>query len=181
MITGSRQQESPTPSSTLPTRRWRSTGRSRSSRPRYRRRTRLIRRLGDVTPLESKQTLIIGAGGQLGRALIPAFPSAIPITRSSLELGSPESIKGFDFTPYGVVINAAAYTKVDAAESEAGRREAWAVNVAGVGALVEAAREHRFTLVHISSDYVFDGSQTPHAETRTVLTTRCLRADQGGR
>ena len=122
-------------------------------------------RLGDVTPLESKQTLIIGAGGQLGRALIAAFPSAMPITRSSLELGRLESIKGFDFTPYGVVINAAAYTKVDAAESEAGRREAWAVNVAGVGALVEAARQHRFTLVHISSDYVFDGSQTPHAET----------------
>ena len=122
-------------------------------------------RLGDVAPLESKQTLIIGAGGQLGRALIPAFPSAIPITRSTLELGDPESIKGFDFTPYGVVINAAAYTKVDAAESQAGRREAWAVNVAGVGALVEAARTHRFTLVHISSDYVFDGSQTPHAET----------------
>ena len=122
-------------------------------------------RLGDVAPLESKQTLIIGAGGQLGRALIPAFPSAIPITRSTLELGDPESIKGFDFTPYGVVINAAAYTKVDAAESQAGRREAWAVNVAGVGALVEAARKHRFTLVHISSDYVFDGSQTPHAET----------------
>ena len=122
-------------------------------------------RLGDVTPLESKQTLIIGAAGQLGRALISAFPSAIPTTRSTLELGSPESIKGFDFTPYGVVINAAAYTKVDAAESEAGRREAWAVNVAGVGALAEAARRHRFTLVHISSDYVFDGSQTPHVET----------------
>ncbi|HKN45678.1 MAG TPA: bifunctional dTDP-4-dehydrorhamnose 3,5-epimerase family protein/NAD(P)-dependent oxidoreductase, partial [Propionibacteriaceae bacterium] len=122
-------------------------------------------RLGEVTPLESKQTLIIGPGGQLGRALIAAFPSAIRITRSTLELGSPESIKSFDFTPYGVVINAAAYTKVDAAESEAGRREAWAVNVAGVGALVEAARTHRFTLVHVSSDYVFDGSQTPHAET----------------
>jgi dTDP-4-dehydrorhamnose reductase len=63
------------------------------------------------------------------------------------------------------VINAAAYTKVDAAETEEGRREAWAVNVGGVGALVEAARKHRFTLVHVSSDYVFDGAQVIHSET----------------
>ena len=52
---------------------------------------------------------------------------------------------GFDFRPYGLVINAAAYTAVDAAETEDGRREAWAVNVGGVAALVEAARRHRFT------------------------------------
>jgi dTDP-4-dehydrorhamnose 3,5-epimerase len=63
------------------------------------------------------------------------------------------------------VINAAAYTKVDAAETEDGRRQAWAVNVGGVGALVAAARKHRFTLVHFSSDYVFDGAQIVHGET----------------
>ena len=62
------------------------------------------------------------------------------------------------------MINAGAYTKVDTAETARGRREAWAVNVAGVAALVEAARKHRFTLVHISSDYVFDGSVEPHTE-----------------
>ena len=50
-------------------------------------------------------------------------------------------------------------------ETAAGRREAWAVNVVGVAALVEAARKHRFTLVHISSDYVFDGSVELHTET----------------
>jgi dTDP-4-dehydrorhamnose 3,5-epimerase/reductase len=80
-------------------------------------------------------------------------------------MANAESIRGFDFAPYGVVINAAGYTKVDAAETEAGRRDAWAVNVAGVGAVVEAARRHRFTLVHVSSDYVFDGSQMIHTET----------------
>ena len=122
-------------------------------------------RLADVTPFEPKKTLIIGAGGQLGRALIMAMPSAITISHSALDLASPESIKTFDFAPYGVVINAAAYTKVDAAETGVGRRDSWAVNVAGVGSLVEAARKHRFTLVHISSDYVFDGSQVLHTET----------------
>ena len=122
-------------------------------------------RLADVTPVGPQQTLIIGAGGQLGRALIKAIPAAVPITRATLDLASPESVAGFDFGPYGVVINAAAYTTVDTAETEDGRREAWAVNVGGVAALVDAARKHRFTLVHISSDYVFDGTQTLHTET----------------
>jgi dTDP-4-dehydrorhamnose 3,5-epimerase/reductase len=122
-------------------------------------------RLADVTPVASKKILIIGAAGQLGRALAEVIPDAVPTTRATLDLGSPEAIKTFDFAPYAVVINAGAYTKVDAAETEAGRREAWTVNVAGVAALVEAARKHRFTLVHISSDYVFDGSQELHTET----------------
>jgi dTDP-4-dehydrorhamnose reductase len=122
-------------------------------------------RLADVKPMEPKQTLIIGAGGQLGRALLKAIPQAVPITRATLDLTSRESLAAFDFRPYGIVINSAAYTKVDAAETEDGRREAWAVNVGGVGALVEAARKHRFTLVHISSDYVFDGRQVVHTET----------------
>ncbi len=122
-------------------------------------------RLADVKPMEPKQTLIIGAGGQLGRALTQAFPAAVPVTRATLDLTSPESLAAFDFGSYDIVINTAAYTGVDAAETEEGRREAWAVNVGGVAALVEAARKHRFTLVHISSDYVFDGSQPLHTET----------------
>jgi dTDP-4-dehydrorhamnose 3,5-epimerase/reductase len=125
-------------------------------------------RLADVKPMERKKILIIGASGQLGRELIKAVPAAVPATRGALDLASPESIKDFDFTPYCVVINAAGYTKVDAAETADGRREAWAVNVAGVGTLVEAARKHRFILVHVSSDYVFDGSQLLHTETEQV-------------
>jgi dTDP-4-dehydrorhamnose 3,5-epimerase/reductase len=121
-------------------------------------------RLAGVAPVGPPQTLIIGAGGQLGRALIKAIPTAVPITRAALDLASPESVARFDFRPYDVVINAAAYTAVDRAETEDGRREAWAVNVGGVAALVEAARRHRFALAHISSDYVFDGTQTVHTE-----------------
>jgi dTDP-4-dehydrorhamnose 3,5-epimerase/reductase len=122
-------------------------------------------RLADVKPVTPKQTLIIGAGGQLGRALIKAIPGAVAITRATLDVASQDSVVEFDFSPYGVVINAAAYTAVDAAETKEGRREAWAVNVGGVAALVEAARRHRFTVVHLSSDYVFDGTQTLHTET----------------
>jgi dTDP-4-dehydrorhamnose reductase len=125
-------------------------------------------RLADVEPVAPKRILIIGASGQLGRALINELPEAVPITRDTLDLANRESIKNFDFGPYQVVINSAGYTKVDAAETETGRREAWAVNVAGVAALAEAARKHRFTLVHISSDYVFDGSKSVHTEDEPV-------------
>ncbi len=122
-------------------------------------------RLVDVKPMAPRKTLIIGASGQLGQSLIKTLPTAVPVSRAKLDLASVESINSFDFSPYGVLINAAGYTKVDAAETDAGRREAWAVNVAGVGALVEAARKHRSTLVHVSSDYVFDGSEMIHTET----------------
>ena len=121
-------------------------------------------RLADVVPMPPPRSLVIGAGGQLGRALTAAWPHADAVTRAELDLADPASVAAFDFSPYGVVVNAAAYTAVDAAETAEGRRDAWAVNVAGVTALVRAAREHRFTLVHISSDYVFDGTVVEHVE-----------------
>jgi dTDP-4-dehydrorhamnose reductase/dTDP-4-dehydrorhamnose 3,5-epimerase len=121
-------------------------------------------RLGDVVPMAPRQVLVVGSTGQLGRALSAALPEARTVDRAELDLSRPESVRGFDFSPYGVVINAAAYTKVDAAETDEGRRDAWAVNVSGVAALVAAAREHRCTLVHISSDYVFDGAAESHDE-----------------
>jgi dTDP-4-dehydrorhamnose 3,5-epimerase len=121
-------------------------------------------RLDAVVPMKPSPVLIIGGNGQLGQALSAAFPDATALGRDSLDLSSPESVAGFDFGPYGVVVNAAAYTAVDRAEEPAGRRDAWAANVSGVAALAAAAREHRFTLVHISSDYVFDGSIKTHDE-----------------
>jgi dTDP-4-dehydrorhamnose 3,5-epimerase len=111
-----------------------------------------------------KRTLIIGARGQLGRAVADAMPDAVAIGRDVLDLADPAAVAAFDFSPYESVINAAAYTKVDQAETPAGRREAWAVNVVAVAALVAAAREHRFLLVHVSSDYVFDGTIESHDE-----------------
>jgi dTDP-4-dehydrorhamnose 3,5-epimerase len=111
-----------------------------------------------------RKQLILGANGQLGRALVAAFPDADAATRLELDLSDRDALARFDFSPYGTIINAAAYTQVDAAETESGRRSAWAVNVHAVAALAAAAREHRCTLVHISSDYVFDGSLESHDE-----------------
>src|SRR5829696_6394253 len=119
-------------------------------------------RLGSVVPMRPKPVLVIGASGQLGKSLLAAWPQAVGIGRHHLDLSRPEAVAEFDLSPYGVVVNAAAYTRVDGAESGPGRREAWAVNVAGVAALVRTAREHRCTLVHISSDYVFDGRNPTH-------------------
>ncbi|MDF2747309.1 MAG: rmlC rmlD [Propionibacteriaceae bacterium] len=121
-------------------------------------------RLSAVTPMAPRKQLILGANGQLGRALVAAFPDADAATREELDLSTGDAVAEFDFSPYDTVINAAAYTKVDAAETDSGRRSAWAVNVHAVAALAAAAREHRCTLVHVSSDYVFDGSVEIHDE-----------------
>ncbi len=120
--------------------------------------------LAEVTPMRPEPTLVVGASGQLGQSLLAAWPEAVGVGRHHLDLSRPDSVAAFDLAPYGTVVNAAAFTQVDAAETDPGRREAWAVNVAGLGALVRAAREHRCTLVHISSDYVFDGRLETHEE-----------------
>ena len=63
------------------------------------------------------------------------------------------------------MLNAAAYTAVDAAETPDGRRTAWAANAGAPGHPGPARRrEHRFTLVHYSTEYVFDGTAEPHTE-----------------
>lgn len=121
-------------------------------------------RLTDVTPMQPPRRLVLGAGGQLGRALLAAWPDATGLTRAELDVSDAAAVAAFDFSGYGVVVNAAAYTAVDAAETAAGRRDAWATNVTAVGALAHAAREHRMTLIHVSSDYVFDGTVENHHE-----------------
>jgi len=120
--------------------------------------------LAAVSPMSPPRRLVIGAGGQLGRALLEAWPDATGLTRADVDLTDPAAVAALDLSGYGVVVNAAAYTAVDAAETEHGRRAAWATNVSAVGALVHAAREHRTTLVHVSSDYVFDGTIESHSE-----------------
>ena len=65
---------------------------------------------------------------------------------------------------HDVVLNAAAYTAVDAAESPDGRPLAWAANAQAPAALARVADEHHLTLVHFSSEYVFDGTREVHTE-----------------
>lgn len=120
--------------------------------------------LADVEPFPARPVLILGANGQLGRALARRHPDSVALGRAQFDLAEPGTWDGVDWGQYEVVVNAAAYTAVDAAETSQGRRDAWATNVHGVARLCALARSHRFTLVHISSDYVFDGTQSLHAE-----------------
>ena len=101
--------------------------------------------------------VIVGAGGQLGRALRREFPDAVALERSALDVSDPVAVRDFDWSAVDVVVNAAAYTKVDAAEDPANEAAVRAVNSDAVGHLAQAAERFRFTLVHVSTEYVFDG------------------------
>ena len=119
---------------------------------------------GDVTPMAPKKTLVLGAGGQLGQALVAAFPGSEGVTRATLDVTDADAVAAWPWHEYAVVLNAAAYTAVDAAETAEGRRAAWAANATAPATLARLAREHGFTLVHYSSEYVFDGTVEEHAE-----------------
>lgn len=108
--------------------------------------------------------LIVGAYGQLGKALQATYPNAIAVDRDTFDMTDWEMIKNYDWSKVDVIINAAAYTNVDGAESPEGREAAWKVNAVAVSYLSRIATEHDKILVHISSDYVFDGTKEPHTE-----------------
>lgn len=123
--------------------------------------------LDHVTPMRGKKTLVLGANGQLGRALRTLYdgdPCVEFATRSELDLAGPDPFAALDVTGFHTIINAAAYTSVDAAQTPSGRAAAWAVNASAVAGLARACTEHKITLVHISSDYVFDGTVELHDE-----------------
>jgi dTDP-4-dehydrorhamnose 3,5-epimerase len=125
-------------------------------------------RLADVTPVAPRKTLVLGAGGQLGRGLRTAYAGATHVEfagRADIDLTSADLDGARPWRQYDTIINAAAYTAVDAAENAEGRAAAWAVNVVGVAALAKVAATHSITLVHVSSDYVFDGTaERPYRE-----------------
>lgn len=121
-------------------------------------------RLADVSPMPAKRTVVLGAKGQLGQGLVALLPDAVGLDRTELDLTDREAVQSFDWNQVGTIVNAAAYTAVDVAETEQGRRDCWAANVTAVQNLVELARERRIRLVHVSSDYVFDGTVTEHRE-----------------
>ncbi len=124
--------------------------------------------LADVTPLKAKKTLIIGANGQLGRALQTAFPEAESVGHDEFDISDPASFTGRRWRDYGLVLNAAAYTAVDKAETEEGRRDAWLNNATALANLARICSENGITLVHVSSDYVFDGTKDSHDENEAL-------------
>ena len=114
--------------------------------------------------LDDTNILIIGAYGQLGRALQKRYPGAKAVDSNQLDISDAVAVRAFHWKSIKVIINAAAYTNVDGAESSDGRKLAWQVNAVGVRNLAEAAIKHKAALIHISSEYVFDGTASPHRE-----------------
>lgn len=104
------------------------------------------------------RAVVLGGGGQLGRALRTLLPDAAAPTRAELDVGDPASVAAFDWSRFDTVLNAAAYTAVDRAEAEPAA--AWRVNASGPASLAAAAVRHDLTLVQVSTEYVFDGTLT---------------------
>src|SRR4051794_29859102 len=114
--------------------------------------------------MANEEIFIVGANGQLGQALQSKYPSARKADAAELDIADEHSVKSYDWSGIKILLNAAAYTNVDGAESPEGRASAWKVNAKAVGYLSEVARQHDMALIHISTDYVFDGTLDNHSE-----------------
>lgn len=120
------------------------------------------------------RVLITGAHGQLGRALIAAAPAdaeVLALGRAQLDIGDePQVCAAVRTLAPDVIINAAAYTAVDRAESEP--ELAWRSNAHGPRHLARAAEKSGASLLHVSTDFVFDGTSpvpyAPDAPTRPL-------------
>ena len=113
--------------------------------------------------------LILGSNGQLGGELVSAFGErAIGATRSELDICDKEAVsRCLEVVRPSIVINSAAFTAVDAAESRTD--EARLVNATAPGYLAASCRHIGARLIHFSTDYVFDGSKSsPYVESDPV-------------
>jgi dTDP-4-dehydrorhamnose reductase len=113
------------------------------------------------------RTLIIGSNGQAGQELVRLLPSdlTLALSRAQLDLADPaqiyDAIRQYQPT---LIINAAAYTAVDRAETET--ELAHAINAIAPQTMAEAAQSIGAAIIHLSTDYVFDGQKnTPYLET----------------
>jgi dTDP-4-dehydrorhamnose reductase len=109
-----------------------------------------------------KRVLVTGAGGQLGQALQAAAKDyknldCVFLSKDDLDITKAKAVEAlFAKREVDVCINAAAYTQVDQAEEE--KDKALALNATAVQHLGEVCLRHHIWLVHISTDYVFDGA-----------------------
>lgn len=106
-----------------------------------------------------QKVLVTGAGGQLGRELVltkPAEVECVAVSRKELDIGDSAAVSQLlaEVRP-DLVLNAAAYTAVDKAESNA--EIAWRANAEGPGILATACRAQGARMIHLSTDFVFDG------------------------
>ena len=126
--------------------------------------------LADVVPMAPKRTLVTGCNGQLGRA-VRALAEERGVAKDfdfcdidTFDMSDPDAYAQYDWSLYGTVINCGAYTAVDRAETPEGRAIAWKANATGPALLARTCAGHGVTLVHVSSDYVFDGTAEVHTE-----------------
>lgn len=114
-----------------------------------------------------KKVVVIGVNGQLGIDLMRAYADLSPVglTHEEIEVASADSVTKVlgDLKP-DLVINTAAYHKVDDCEKNPGA--AFNVNATGAMNLARASEAGKFDLLHLSTDYVFDGTKrSPYLET----------------
>lgn len=126
-----------------------------------------------------KSVIITGANGLLGQKVVEEFAPHFQVVATGLEAEPAQQWEGTEYQRMditdtdslsdlvsavrpAVVINCAAYTDVDGAESE--KETAWAVNAAAVKKMVRVLRRKEIKFVQISTDYVFDGTDGPYSE-----------------
>ena len=117
--------------------------------------------------MKPRKILLTGVNGQVGHALLPKLSKfqVLALSRNALDLANQDDIRRVvRETKPDLIINSAAYTAVDKAESETGL--AYAINEKAVQTLAEAAARLDATLIHFSTDYVYDGTKNaPYVET----------------
>jgi dTDP-4-dehydrorhamnose reductase len=127
--------------------------------------------------------LVTGREGQIVRSLVERASAhkaeVITLGRPDLDLAGPESaiVSAIEAARPEAIVSAAAYTQVDKAQSEP--ELAFAINEAGAAAVARAARKLDVPLVHLSTDYVFDGGKsTPYLETDPAEPTTVYGASK---
>lgn len=122
---------------------------------------------------KTQSILVIGSNGQVGRSFIflaDQYPqyTMVFVDRSELDLCQHEKVRQyFQHNQFDLIINCAAYTAVDKAESDTAVADA--INHLAVKQLATIAKEQNVKLIHISTDYVFNGQQyRPYVETDPV-------------
>ncbi|MEH2266455.1 dTDP-4-dehydrorhamnose reductase [Nostoc sp.] len=116
----------------------------------------------------SKSILLIGSNGQVGKELeqiLPSYGDIISVIRPTVDLAQPDTLRNFIRAKQPqIIINAAAYTAVDKAESEP--EVASAINAIAPLIIAQESQKLGAFLIHISTDYVFDGNgYRPYQET----------------